>query len=77
MYQGERRRNYPLLRQRNLVRDFVQLGTHPTRLGVLSFASRYGWLGQPRVLRGREPGPVLRGESYRQWCEQSRIVAAL
>jgi hypothetical protein len=44
---SDRGLRYPVLRNRQLLRDFVKLGRDVTQESILEFANRWGWLGVP------------------------------
>jgi hypothetical protein len=69
---------YPVLRQPSLFEDSLRLSRRPTRANISRFASRYGFLGNPRMLypKGRSGG-FAPGESLDTWLKELVRIAGL
>jgi hypothetical protein len=72
-------RVYPVLKDRKLFRDFVEVGRHPSRDETRRFADRWGMLERGHLVRVKNDpsSPAFLSEPLSKWVRESRQLAAL
>jgi len=75
---GTLRKQYPVLKDRRVLQEFVRLGKNFTQAGVMDFVNTWGWLGDTfAVLDKSGQGIVRNAEPLASWERESQSMASL